>query len=379
MVPQGDLMDHANRIALTRSWTRYLASKWRGVSAQVPDGPVPTSELETARLAELLAQAGDGQDATPLAVAQTLFENTVALAGLRSAGDVLDGCGVTWCAIKGAALVTCEPQLLRARRMSDVDVLVAPWALDAAADALRNAGAVVAPTSPDAQNTRSAAMRHAGGVVHIDLHGGLAVGRQFGALGTALLHSRRTVRGIRVPSPELLLLATVWHRARASWSGDLREVFDVWLLAGTARSAGDNNEENTSVDTEGLRVDAGALVAAAFEHGLASHLLLSLREAEIWFGPNAGVDRLVAMLEARLTRAERRRVGALSALLKRGGALPWAAVPIAGRYATLAWLSPAPAKVLVDGGEYATRRLMVAVQRGGAAGGRLGRLLRRRG
>jgi hypothetical protein len=355
------MVTRRQELAEVRRWTHWLAGESRGLSSPHPEGRAPMELLANARLSEYIAAALDPTRADARENEQrTLAENVLMLDVLRHVGRALTAAGLVWCAIKGAAMLVYRPRLTRVRRMSDIDVVVAPDALDAALKTLVAMGGIEV-VGVATRSTRSVHFAGPGAACAIDLHGGLGLGEHFVALGTQLLRSSREVAGVSVPSPEALALATVLHRAKGVWSGDLREVFDLYSLF--------NGQGVAAAQTP----DPPQLCVLAEQCGLQPHLLLSVIEVEQWFGTTAASSALRIALQRRVAGCEARAVRIYADELSRHGGLRWARVPVVARYVTLAALERSPAGMLLSGARYAASRARRVLRDGRASGGRAGR------
>lgn len=330
-----------------RRWCTWLAGAWDAV-------PVPS--VPDALRRDVLAAAGlEGHvDAVAKAsTARTRLATNLALVGrVAAAGEVLERAGLRWVAIKGAAMVTSHPQLMAARAMADVDLLVLADQFAEAVAALVAAGCtlVVEP------GTKSATLRDEGGTL-IDLHARLGAGRA----EALVMGAPERIRGVWVPDELGRLVAASVHRARGNFSGDLREVFDIWLEVSAVSAQGH----------ESVRAAADALVVS----GVGAIVLLAGIEARDWFDVRCEEPMLLSALRRRVDDRRIAAVGALAAVRRGRGSLPWSGAPIVGRALTLSVLSQEPGAVWAEAGHLALVRARDVLTRGDAAGGRAGQWL----
>jgi hypothetical protein len=351
--------EEAAELAAVRAWTRWLGRWLEGHDAATPRLPLPVASLERAGLLGWLHAAGAEVPGGAERRMLTMSENVAHLSNVRRLGGCLDAEAVGWCAIKGCAAIGDDRVAVGARRMSDADVLVEAASWDAALGALQRVGWDVR-RGRAAGGDHTAMARWRGGPP-VDLHRSLGIEPLFVAADRLVLGSVEASGGLRLARGAGALAAVVVHRARGSWSSDLREVVDVRRFVRTTHDDGAMN----------------IVVNGLADAGLAGLTLLALREGRTWLGESPASSAMEAGLTRRLDPRRRRAIDALAARIEARGALVLARLPVVGRYIGLALLADRPGDVLTVGARHTAGRLRDALRLGPRAGGRAGAWLSR--
>ncbi len=346
-------------LAAVRAWTRWLGGWLEGRVDGMPRLPLPVASLERGGLLGWLHASGAPVPDGAARRLQTMTENVAHLSNLRRLGAHLDAEAARWCAIKGCAAIVDDRVAMGARRMSDADVLVEAERWDDALGALARGGWEVRRGEAAGGGHTAAARWQAGPPV--DLHRSLGIEPLFVAADRMVLGSALASSDGRFAHGLGALAAMVVHRARGSWSADLREVVDI------RRCMSAIHEEGTM----------SIVVKELADAGLCGLTLLALREGRTWLGESPASSAMEAGLTRRLDPRRRRAVDVLAARIEARGALVLARVPVVGRYLGLALLADRPGEVLTVGAYHAAGRLRDALRLGPRAGGRAGAWLSR--